>query len=292
MPRGCEKFVPLEDYGAFVIPIGDAAIVLDRDDFTHPYPGSMEPPSPVSSTPLEDGARLVRIRKRKVGWARTRVILAALRLGMVEDAAEAVIDVPFTYEGEPPSAHPDLGSALKEIEIVRSGSGFLMWGLCRLSGEGPEAVCDRRMFVLDGGRFRVTDSETVSTVSRGSMTASIEYRKGLFVLRIEGPDVIAEEPLSKRGRIPHIRGFDGSSCSLDDMEFKIRGGSIVPADWRDYEHLRSRGKRLLYSGDEEHRRLFAEVSTGEYTVHKAGALFIATKGARTTIDESEESEER
>ena len=60
----------------------------------------------------------------------------------------------------------------------------------------------------------------------------------------------------------------------------------------DYEHLRNRGKGSMNSEDEEHRRLFADVSTGEYVVHKAGGLFIATKGARKTIDESEESEER
>ncbi len=290
MPAGCEKFIPLDEQGAFVIPAGDPEIVLGRDDFPHPYPESMEPPSPVSSTPLEDGAKLVRIKNRKVGWARTRVILATLRLGMVENAAEAVIDVPFTYEGEPPVAHPDLGSALKEIEIVRSGDGYLMWAPSRLSGEGQDAVCGKRMYVLEDSRFRVSDDETVSAVSCGDMTASIVYRKGLFALRIERPDGVAEEPLTRRGHIPRIRKFDGSSCSLDDMEFKIVGGGIVPADWRDYEHPRSRGKGFPYSDDEEHRRLFADVSTGGYTVHKAGALFIATKGARTTIDGSEKSE--
>ena len=232
MPPGCEKFVPLDEHGAFVIPAGDPVIVLDRDDFPHLYPESMEPPSPVSSTPLEDGARLVRIKNRKVGWARIDVILATLRLGMVENAAEAVIDVPFTYEGEPPSVHPDLGFALKEIEIVRSGDEYLMWGPSRLSGEGQEAVCDKRMYVLDDGRFRLSDAETVSTVSCGGRSASIAYRKGLFVLRIEGPDGVAEEPLARRGRIPRIRSFDGRSCSLDDMEFKIRRSGIFPADWR------------------------------------------------------------
>ena len=122
------------------------------------------------------------------------------------------------------------------------------------------------------------------------MTASIVYRKGLFALRIERPDGIAEEPLTRRGRIPRIRKFDGSSCSLDDMEFKIVGGGIVPADWRDYERLENRRKGFLYSDDEEHRRLFADVSTGGYTVHKAGALFIATEGPRTAIDKSKKSE--
>ncbi|MBR6203536.1 MAG: hypothetical protein IKQ60_00440 [Candidatus Methanomethylophilaceae archaeon] len=277
MPDWCDRFVPFEEHGAFVIPTGDPAIVLDSFDLPHLYPESMVPPPTVSHRPLEDGAKLVRIKNRKVGWARIGMVLATLRLGMVEDPAEAVLDVPFAYEGEPPGAHPDLGSAMKEIEILRSGDRYLLWGMCRLSGEGQGAVCDRRMFVLEGGRFRVSDSETVSSVPCGDMTAEILYRKGLFVLAIRGPDGVMERPLDRYDRIPFVRSFDGSSCFVDDMEFKIGEGGIAPADWRNRSHRKSRGKSRLYSGDEEHRRLFADISTGGYTVHKAGSLFIATR---------------
>ncbi len=289
VPSGCERFVPLDECGAFVIPAGDPAIVLDSPGFPHLYPESMVPPLPVSRTPLEDGARLVRIKNRKVGWARAGVILATLRLGMVEDAVEAVIDVPFIYEGEPPGSHPDLGSALKEVEIVRSGDRYLMWGLCRLSGEGEGAVCGRRMFVLEDGLFRVTDGEEVSSASCGGSSAKVVYREGLFFLEVEGPDGVMERPLGQPARIPFVRSFDGSSCIVDDMEFKIAEGGIVPAGRRGFG-MKASSRRFLHDGDEEHRRLFADVSTGGYMVHKAGSLFIATEGPVTTIDESEEGE--
>ncbi|MBO4569133.1 MAG: hypothetical protein J5674_04115 [Candidatus Methanomethylophilaceae archaeon] len=244
----------------------------------------------VSRTPLEDGAKLLRIKKRKVGWARTKVILATLHLGMAEDAAETVIEVPFTYEEEPPDAHPDLGSALKEIEIFRSGDRYLMWGTCRFSGEGQGAVCGKRMFVLEDGRFKVTDREVVSFMSCGGSAAKVVYRKGLFVLTVEGTDGVMERPLGQCDSIPFVRSFDGSSCLVDGIEYKIGEGGIVPAGRRYGSRREMSSRSFLYSGDEEHRRLFADVSTGEYMVHKAGSLFIATESSRTTIDESEESD--
>jgi hypothetical protein len=104
--------------------------------------------------------------------------------------------------------------------------------------------------------------------------------------RFEGLDGITERPLGQHVCILSARGFDSSSCTVDDMEFKTRECSIVPVGRRGTSRLKMLGRDFLCDGDKGHRCLFADVSAGEHSVRKAGSLFTTMKGLRTTADES------
>ncbi|MBR6205502.1 MAG: hypothetical protein IKQ60_10800 [Candidatus Methanomethylophilaceae archaeon] len=182
--------------------------------------------------------------------------------------------------------------AMKHYKTLAEGRPLIegLSELCRANGliPQPEVSGCPQLSALDvimspeGDLCACIDCRTVTILAAGET-------RPIVTMRADPLDGVVERPVGQNACIPSVRRFGGPSCPVDGALFKTGEDGIAPAGWRDIRRRKKSGRSSLYYGEEEHRRLFADVPTGGCMAHKAGSLLTATGSPRKPVDESDGS---